>query len=1009
MGVVYRARELAMNRDVAVKFLRNHYSAESAVGRRFIEEARITGQLQHPGIPPVHQVGTLPDGRPFLAMKLIKGKTLADLLAGRKDPAEDRGRFLAVFEQVAQAVGYAHSRSVIHRDLKPANVMVGSFGEVQVMDWGLAKVLGAGELHDPGVDDGSLATEIRSLRGGAEATQAGSLLGTPAFMPPEQAIGAVGEITERSDVFGLGAVLCVILTGQPPFVSEGAESTRLLAARAKLEDAFARLEGCSAEPELIVLAKRCLAAAPADRPRTGGEVAEAISTLRADAERRARLAEMDRARTEVRSAEERKRRRVQRALAMAVLTLVAVAGVAAWWVDSVRAERRADQLSQLAEREKHEAELLARQLTTERDVVAALNEVQVLRKEGLNQADDPPRWALTLTAAFSALKRAEALLVTGETTEGLRARVAAARADLARDERDRTLLAELDRIEVENDARFLIPVAITGRHAEKYEAAFRTYGVDPVALPTAEAVAWLRTHRFRSRLITALRGWERARPLTDIVGGHIEISLHATVHASAAVAGEAAVQANLTRPGVRGRMKAILDAVTEDGFSRDWYSALARNDFPAINQLLHGPEFNRLSSRDLSSLVDGLLNSTVLYEHQGLLSEILTSAYQRFPGEYWVNFRLGSQGVMGRAKEDKAKAMNDSIRFLSAAVAARPRSAMARLALGITMVEGKTNGADGKRLIRGAIELDPTSAWPHLFLAFSAAENSEWKELFAELKEAVRFDPDVSFLMTQSIDMLVGQERSSAGSEVPSRADFARLYNEMIAMQPDHPGGYCLRASGHQNEGEYRLALADYRKAKALFKPDDAMKAMALLQLNSLEAMARWEEKLPAVLRGEIKPGNVTELIELAQYSAGFEKRFALAARFATEASKTYPSQFHAVWTNAPQYAGWAVRAACGLGADAAGLSDEERSRLHTTARAWLREASRQAGAANKNLSEYLAKMIRAEPGLAAVRDPESLAKLPPDERVEWKRFWDELPQKDKELPTAPAPRERKP
>src|SRR5262249_25072680 len=96
-------------------------------------------QLQHPGVPPVHEIGRMPDGRPFLAMKLIEGRTLADLLAERKSPSDDLPRFLMVIEQVCQTVAYAHSRSVIHRDLKPANVMVGAFGEVQVMDWGLAK------------------------------------------------------------------------------------------------------------------------------------------------------------------------------------------------------------------------------------------------------------------------------------------------------------------------------------------------------------------------------------------------------------------------------------------------------------------------------------------------------------------------------------------------------------------------------------------------------------------------------------------------------------------------------------------------------------------------------------------------------------------------------------------------------------------------------------------------------------------------------------------------------
>src|SRR5262249_15624581 len=141
MGVVYRARDTALERDVAVKFLSERFAPDSPAAQRFLNEARITGQLQHPGIPAVHQVGSLPDGRPFLAMKLIKGCTVEERVKGRSGRSARRGRLLAVFEAACQAVGYAHAHRVIHRDLKPANVMVGAFGEVQVMDWGLAKVL----------------------------------------------------------------------------------------------------------------------------------------------------------------------------------------------------------------------------------------------------------------------------------------------------------------------------------------------------------------------------------------------------------------------------------------------------------------------------------------------------------------------------------------------------------------------------------------------------------------------------------------------------------------------------------------------------------------------------------------------------------------------------------------------------------------------------------------------------------------------------------------------------
>src|SRR5262249_29166860 len=127
MGGVYRAFEPSIGRDAAVKVLLDRLRGDARASGRFPAESRVTGQLQHPGVPPVFEVGELPDGSPFLAMKLIKGRTLEAMLKDRPDPSHNRGQFVAIFEQVAQAVAYAHAHQVIHRDLKPSNVMVGAF------------------------------------------------------------------------------------------------------------------------------------------------------------------------------------------------------------------------------------------------------------------------------------------------------------------------------------------------------------------------------------------------------------------------------------------------------------------------------------------------------------------------------------------------------------------------------------------------------------------------------------------------------------------------------------------------------------------------------------------------------------------------------------------------------------------------------------------------------------------------------------------------------------------
>jgi serine/threonine protein kinase len=343
MGVVYRARDRGLQREVAVKILLDRYAPNSTAANRFLEEARITGQLQHPGIPAVHQVGTLPDGRPYLAMKLIKGRTLHEILAlaGADQSTIRKVDYLAIFEAICQAVSYAHAHGVIHRDLKPQNVMVGAFGEVQVMDWGLAKVL-ASASQQPAGNDSAHLDEIRSSReSSSSVTQAGSVLGTPAYMSPEQAAGEIDRIDTRTDVFSPGAILCVLLTGKTIYSGKDAEAVRIAAVRGQTAEALARLDACGAEPELVALCKRCLAFEPADRPAQASAVVAEVAAIRRAAEERARLAEMERARTEVRMAEQSKRRRVT-LIATIGVSLVLLAGIVGTSLGLWRAETQRD-------------------------------------------------------------------------------------------------------------------------------------------------------------------------------------------------------------------------------------------------------------------------------------------------------------------------------------------------------------------------------------------------------------------------------------------------------------------------------------------------------------------------------------------------------------------------------------------------------------------------------------------------------------------------------------------
>ena len=393
MGVVLKGRDTEIGRDVAVKVLRELHAADPEMVRRFLEEARITGRLQHPGIVPVYEFGLGRDARPFFAMKLVEGHTLATLLRQRVDPAQDRVRFLAIFEQVCQTIAYAHARGVIHRDLKPANVMVGLFGEVQVMDWGLAKELPRGK-GAPGTDAGSVAEPSDDPVRFADSPEsgAGSVKGTPGYMSPEQARGEACRLDERCDVFTLGAMLCEILTGAPAHVGGTPEEARRAAASSRLDEAIARLASSDADEDLIRIARNCLAADPEDRPCDAGEVACSIAAHRASLEERARAAEIGAAEARAREEQaedkakaERKARRFGVWLAVAVSLMVCTGSVFYLWWEMDRRTR-------------------AEEAT--RAVSEALEEVHALQAEAkASPLDSLPKWAQALSTA----KRVRAL------------------------------------------------------------------------------------------------------------------------------------------------------------------------------------------------------------------------------------------------------------------------------------------------------------------------------------------------------------------------------------------------------------------------------------------------------------------------------------------------------------------------------------------------------------------------------------------------------------------------
>lgn len=205
MGTVYLAYDRLLEREVALKVLRAELSAADAV-ERMEREARILARLEHPGIVPVHDVGVLADGRVYYVMKLVRGARLDEFARGAT-----LAEVLRAFLRICETVGFAHARGVIHRDLKPANIMVGAFGEILVLDWGIARVRGAETVAEPA----PAAASDPAAQDSARDTAPGTVLGTPGFMAPEQAGGLPDLVSERSDVYSLGAILEAVVKARP--------------------------------------------------------------------------------------------------------------------------------------------------------------------------------------------------------------------------------------------------------------------------------------------------------------------------------------------------------------------------------------------------------------------------------------------------------------------------------------------------------------------------------------------------------------------------------------------------------------------------------------------------------------------------------------------------------------------------------------------------------------------------------------------------------------------------
>jgi eukaryotic-like serine/threonine-protein kinase len=942
MGTVLRANDRTIGREVAIKVLQECYPAGSVIARRFVDEAQISGQLQHPGIPPVHDLGSFPDGRPFLAMKLIKGRTLGSILRDRSDPAADRGRFLAVFEAICQAVAYAHSRRVIHRDLKPSNVMVGAFGEVQVMDWGLAKVLSGVtglRVAAPADSDRALATQIRSARDsdGSE-TQAGSVLGTPAYMAPEQAVGAVDQVDERSDVFGLGAILAVILTGEPPFVGNSAEATRVMAARGKVEDCFARLDSSGAEPELIGLCKRCLSPERDDRPANGAAVAAGVAGLRADAEERARRAELDRvraegerARAEAESRLHRQRRKSQLVAAAGLLGLLVIAGGAFLAVRAQSEARRSD-ADRVASLALGRAEQLAAQ-------------AEAIDVSDLAEASVASRLWEQAAAAVAQAQEAVARAGSAALAARVRGRAEAMRSESTRARRDATLLGALE----------------AARAAD-----------------SGTAAGWIDRR-------TSIRMYRTALSEAGLPADGDAASLAAAVRAE--------------RPGLQNALRETLDDwinclrnppdpdaarvleaanfVDPDPFRTEIRAAAAADDKSALIRLAERPGATDLPQSTAVMLGISLSDQDCNPE----AIRILRAARARYPSDLRLLSRL-SQSIAEASPNDPV-ALEESLGCAQVAVAAHPDKAFSHYMLGAAFAYYKHDSAAAEPHYRKTLELNPRFTFAMVNLAIRLQSKGDVAGMEYWYRKAIETDP--KFV----------RPRNNLASSLLGRGDVAGAlaeYRKVIEILPAYAGGHANLAGALEQGGDLPAALAEYRRAVELAPKDTGLRH----RLAAGERLVSLRSRLDDAIAGKSAPGSPEEAMEFANLcSRPFLKRYAAATRLATLAfaGNGKPAED---FTEFRVYnaACWAALSGCGQGTDAP-LDPDRRAALRDQALAWLRaELAVRANQAcsdkpddRKTAADRCSWWLE-DSDLAGVRPGASGVSLPAAERQTWDEFW---------------------
>ncbi|MBI1913784.1 MAG: tetratricopeptide repeat protein [Planctomycetes bacterium] len=590
------------------------------------------------------------------------------------------------------------------------------------------------------------------------------MLGTPAYMPPEQALGEVNRLDTRCDVFSLGAILCEVLTGRPPYVAADRIAVLRQARRAELAEALERLDACEADEELIGLARRCLSADPADRPGGAGEVARSVEAYLARVEERARQAELERAAAEARAKMERRARRLTLGLAASALLLVIVGGSGAWLWQKQRTEqvRRHERIEQTITQAVGQAQQIRGELQAQ------------LAKGGVFQMlDRPSEWKHKLDPARTALEHARDLAdgPEGPFAEELHTEIQALEEWHRRAEADRELALELEKVR-ENQSVMWKGLVHKGTAMRRYAAAFGRLGLKLQPGQESADAALVQRSAIREQLVAALDDWAL------VAGFQKDNALQRRLLAVATLADPDPWRDKVRDPDAWKKPQAVQDLA---------------------DRLLADKAAFRQLSRQMLALVGQVLIAT------GGRAEVwLRQAQVLHPNDFWLSYDLGD--TLSKTKPGEA------VGYCRAALAVRRQSSAAWQKLGDALRDQK-KPVEAEAASRKAIELQPNFIPAYLGLGNALYDQKKLVEAEAAFRKAIELQPDFALAYTNLGVVLRDQKKV---------AEAVAACRKAIALTPDDAAAYINLGNALRDQKKLDEAVAAYKKAIAL-QPDDAL------------------------------------------------------------------------------------------------------------------------------------------------------------------------------------------